>query len=45
LACMVRDLVVNVPEGFKLEMKKKFVMTTPEEVPLIFTERCRDGRV
>lgn len=45
LACMVRDLVVNVPEGFKLEMKKKFVMTTPEEVPLIFTERCRGGRV
>ncbi len=38
-ACIVRDLTVDVREGFVLRKRKKFALAPPVEMPLIFRRR------
>ena len=38
-ACLVRDLDVDLREGFEMRKRKKFALATPEEMPLIFSKR------
>lgn len=38
-ACLVRDLVVRVRDGFVMQKRRKFAMAPPKEMPLIFRKR------
>ncbi|KAL7539502.1 hypothetical protein ACHAWF_006429 [Thalassiosira exigua] len=38
-ACLVRDLTVELPEGFVLRKRKKFALAPPTEMPLTFRKR------
>mmetsp|Transcript_39646 Transcript_39646/g.82821 ORF Transcript_39646/g.82821 Transcript_39646/m.82821 type:complete len:554 (+) Transcript_39646:1-1662(+) len=38
-ACIVRDLTVDVREGFVMQKRKKFALAPPVEMPLIFRKR------
>ena len=38
-ACLVRDLTVDLREGFVMQKRKKFALAPPVEMPLIFRKR------